>query len=417
MSSSMRIEMNANVFKGISDVIMASIMASLVEAGKEHGFNGEAEFKRQGFELVVKTPKKKDEDANEKEKKEKLILPFEKAHVNYDLCQGIIYNKGLFTQCEKRHLENGKYCKSCQMDASKNDTCEPLCGNVDRRLSCGLYDYKDNKGRSPKNYGEFIENLGLNVTDIEVRALHELNYKISPEHLAKPEKKESTRRGRPKKESVPIECKEVSDIFLELTKEAEPKAVEEEVTKAVEEEVTKAPELKRVQTDEMPEVTAKKEEAKAKAKKGKISDEEKQAKEAKKEAEKQAKEAKKEAEKQAKEAKKEAEKLQKEAEKKQKEAEKKQKEEAENKQKEEEKKDDEDEEDEEKEPAEKVKVCRIQINKKNYLIDKSTNILYDPVTKEEVGVWNEDTKTIEELPEEDDDQLDEESELEDDDYN
>jgi hypothetical protein len=47
--------------------------------------------------------------------------------------------------------------------------------------------------------------------------------------------------------------------------------------------------------------------------------------------------------------------------------------------------------------------------------------LYDVTTKEEVGVWNETTKTIEELPEEEDndDQLDEESdkELDDDEYN
>ena len=44
--------------------------------------------------------------------------------------------------------------------------------------------------------------------------------------------------------------------------------------------------------------------------------------------------------------------------------------------------------------------------------------MYDNATKEEVGVWNEDTKTIEELPEEeDDDQLDVESELDDDEYN
>jgi hypothetical protein len=302
-------------------------------------------------------------------------------------------------------------------------------------LCYGLYDYKDNKGRSPKNYGEFIENLGLNVTDIEVRALRELNYKISPEHLAKPEKKESTRRGRPKKESVPIECKEVSDIFLELTKgvevEDETKAddTNDDTVKDTVAELTKAPELKRVVTDELPEVTAKKE---AKAKKGKMSDEEKEAKkeaekkerEAKKEAEKKEREAKKELEKKEKEAKKEQEKKEKEAkkeaEKKLKEAEKKQKEKEKEKEKKKEEKDDEKKDDDTvEEPEEKkVTVCRIQINKTNYLIDKSTNILYDTVTKEEVGVWNEHTKTIENLPEEEEEEEEEsDMELDDDEYN
>lgn len=408
MSNSMKVEMNALVFKGISDVIKATIMTSLVEAGKVHGFDGEAEFERQGFELVVKESKKK---VAEKEKKEKMILPFEKAHVNYDGCQGIVYNKGLFTQCEKARLENGKYCKTCQSEASKSDTCEPLCGNIDRRLNYGLYDYKDNKGRSPKNYGEFIANLGLNVTDIEVRALHELKYKISPEHFSEPEKKDNSRRGRPKKESVPIESKDVSDIFLQLTKgDDETKAETEK-----KDEVLEKPKLTRVPTDEYKPVAEKK------GKKPKMSDEEK---EAKKEAEKKEKEAKKEAEKLQKEAEKKEREAKKEAEKKEREA----KKEAEKKEKEAKKDtnkkvaDKKEEEEEEPEPPKKITVCRIQINKKNYLWDKNTKIVYDPETKEEIGIYNEETKTIDALPEEeeeDDNKLDSDSdeELDTDNYN
>ena len=51
-------------------------------------------------------------------------------------------------------------------------------------------------------------------------------------------------------------------------------------------------------------------------------------------------------------------------------------------------------------PNKKVKVSRIQISGKNYLktID---NVLYDPDTRDEVGLWDPDTKTIKPLPEED----------------
>ena len=36
------------------------------------------------------------------------------------------------------------------------------------------------------------------------------------------------------------------------------------------------------------------------------------------------------------------------------------------------------------------------------------NILYDPDTREEVGLWNPETKTIEELPEEDEEEQEDE---------
>jgi len=51
----------------------------------------------------------------------------------------------------------------------------------------------------------------------------------------------------------------------------------------------------------------------------------------------------------------------------------------------------------------KVTVKRITIEGKEYL-KSSTNMLYDPETKDEVGIWNPVTETIDELPEESDDE-------------
>jgi hypothetical protein len=48
-----------------------------------------------------------------------------------------------------------------------------------------------------------------------------------------------------------------------------------------------------------------------------------------------------------------------------------------------------------------VKVSRIQIAGKSYL-KTSNNLLYNPETKEEVGIWDPDTRTIQPLPEDDD---------------
>jgi len=57
--------------------------------------------------------------------------------------------------------------------------------------------------------------------------------------------------------------------------------------------------------------------------------------------------------------------------------------------------------------SQRVAVVRIQINGKNYLKSRS-NILYDAVTRDEVGIWDPETKTIKELPEDEDDEEEEE---------
>jgi len=49
-----------------------------------------------------------------------------------------------------------------------------------------------------------------------------------------------------------------------------------------------------------------------------------------------------------------------------------------------------------------VTVKRITIEGVNYFIRNKDNVLYDTNTREEIGVWNSETKIIEELPESDD---------------
>jgi colicin import membrane protein len=57
----------------------------------------------------------------------------------------------------------------------------------------------------------------------------------------------------------------------------------------------------------------------------------------------------------------------------------------------------------------KVSVSRVQIGGKSYL-KSSTNRLYDPNTKEEVGLWDPESKTIKDLPDEEEEEEEEEYE-------
>ena len=226
--------------------------------------------------------------------------------------------------------------------------------------------------------------------------------------------KEKESRGRPKKAPMEVESNVPVDLFASIVNEvveAAMEKVEEDVDDLIagletmnveEEKVFDKKEVERL----------KKEAEKAEKEAKRLA--EKAEKEAKIQAAKAEKEAKIQAEKAEKEAKREAEKAKKEAEKALKESQKKPKKAAKSEEKVEEPLEKVEEKVEEPlaQPLAKVeaklKVVRFEYNGVNYYKSVDTNILYDPVTKNEVGIWCEESKSIKELPEEDEEELEEE---------
>ena len=468
------------------------------EASKRHGFDADEEIRLLGLEnlsvirkQMVKTNKKPEEKPtkDKKDKKEPKVkasptikhsfpLPFIKERVNQDGCQGLTYNRGLFTQCLKNRMENGSYCKGCQSETDNNASGCPECGTVENRLAAGLYAFKDPKGRSPVFYVKVLNKLKL-TTDFVVEEAGKLNIIIPNEHFVDEQVKSTSSRGRPKKVSV-VEVDSVTDLFAKLTCEANYDDVLDEL---LEDDNKSEKSGKSVISDisdnsDNSDNNSEKSEKIEKSKSKKLTEEEKEIKKAEREqkllAEKEVKEAKriagiaeKEAQKEAKrlaeiaekekkiaekeakrlaeiaekEAQKEAKRLaeiaekeakrlaekeakekkivEKEAQKEAKrlaEKEAKEKKETEKSKKKSDKVETKVESKEEtkvetkeeiKEPPTKVNVTKIQIDGKLYL-KSSVNILYDPETKEEVGLWNPETKTIEELPEEDEEEEEDE---------
>jgi hypothetical protein len=504
------------------------------EASQRHGFDADEEIRLLGLENLSVIRKqmakvggsKEKPTKDKKDKKEPKVkasptikpsfpLPFINETVNLDGCQGLAYNRGLFTQCLKNRMENGLFCKGCQSEADNNASGCPECGTVENRLAAGLYAFKDPKGRSPVPYIKVLNKLKLS-TDFVIAEAGKLNIMIPFDHFDVDEQVKnppSGSRGRPKKVGGTVEAEDVIDLFAKLSSDTgydnileeseddksvktsktklsdEEKAIkkaqleEERAQRKAERELKAANEKAEKEAKRLAEIAekeakrlaekAKKEaekeaekEAKRLAEKEAKKDSEKEAEKAKKEAEKAEKEAKKEAERvekakreAEKEAKKEAEKAEKaekeakrlaeiakkETEKAEKEAkrlaEKEAKKEAEKAEKEakrlaeketkgkgckktnksvskqetpevsvvkqeipevsvvkqdtsskvsEEKQD---------EPPTKVSVGRIQISGKLYY-KSNDNILYDPDTKEEIGIWDPETKTIKDIPEE-----------------
>ena len=428
------------------------------ECASKYGFVAEEAIRALGLEnlnLIKKKMTKKSGSkkpviaVQKKEKKSVFPMPFEKSSVVETNCQGLSFNRGLFTQCSKEKMENSSFCKGCQTEADKNSSGCPDCGTVACRLATDLYSFKDPKGRSPVSYVKLLEKLKLSVEDALTEAGNK-NIELSNDHFTVVEK---SSKGRPKKSAKPVESSDnAGDLFAKLTAEHEEDMFEmddldkndsskdnsskdnsskasnkaklsdeEKALKkaALEEEraakkllaqqqreaaIALEKEAKKLERDTKAalEKEAKKVERETKAAEEKAAREtkaaeEKAARETKAAEEKAARETKVAEEKAAREAKRLLEKeLKKELKKESKKAA------------------------SPKTtpvvvvapvspPVKKVCVTRIAIEGTQYLKSEN-NILYNPETREEVGIWDPETKTIKELPEEEESDEEEEEE-------
>lgn len=312
------------------------------------------------------------------------LMPFSREMVCSSKCQGLRYNHGLFTQCSK-DKKLGEYCKGCNEEGKKNGSGVPDSGNISSRLSLDLMEYIDGKGRGVIAFSKIMKKMKM--SEEEVRKEASLNkYILDDRHFevkAKVEKRE--KRGRPKKAKKEVESGNVKDLFAELIGDVN--EVVDDVVELVNDVVVNELVNDVVVKENKPE---KNKVVNLAPPLGKV---DKEAKKAEKEAEKEAKKESKKAEKEAeKEAKKEAKKLEKES--------KKEAKKAENLAQPLPKVDTVDlaqplpnEED-----RIKVTVTRFEFEGKQYL--RSTeNILYDPDSKEEMGIFCEETNSIKALPE------------------
>ena len=339
-------------------------------------------------------------------KQSKIPIPFN-PKTQDDKCSALVYNEGLFTQCDNDPVNGEKYCIKC--NAGELVDGVPECGNTTMRLATPLMDYKDSRGRKVKHYTEVLKKKKITI-DLAKEHFQEIGLcNLPEEHFTMPEKVE--RRGRPKKEKKEIvSVSPVNDIFADLAKDSETDSISEDSVKSPSEVKETAEEKKAKKEADEAEKKAKKEAAEAE-KKAK-----KEAAEAEKKAKKEAAEAEKKAKKEAveaeKKAKKEAEKLAKKG------SEKKAKKEpivenkveeavvenkveeavVENKVEEpivENKVEEPIVENKVEEPvvenkveeAQKIKVKRIEIDGKKYL-KTGDNILYDEETQEEIGTYD-----------------------------
>ena len=390
--------------------------------------------------------------------KPKFSLPFLAKAVDENGCNGIAFNEGLYTQCKKVRIENESFCKMCLGESKVSWNGEPNNGTVQRRSNSPYYSYQDSRGRMPPSYQDYMKKRDITEEEVLSEAKKQ-GLTIPIEHFASfsRSKKMKLKVVKKSKKSVILEeGEEKVDLFENLTDlleetleelsddvvldeyeqsrineekkaekaakalekeqqkaerearlaeekaEREAKLALEKAEKAAEREAKKAQEkaareeklaLEKAEREakiaqkaqEKAEREAKLEQEKVEkaAKLAQEKAEAKAAREAKLAEEKAARETKLAEERSAREAKKAQEKAEKEAQKTQKPVEKPVEKVVEK-------------------PVEdtapkKVTVKRLFYNGKQYL-KSGENVLYDPDTKEEVGIWCEQTQTILDLP-------------------
>ena len=358
-------------------VVDEMIKSSIMECAKRYNFDGEEALREiLGGERKVRREKK--EKKEKKEKELNIPLPFSEEEVKESGCQGLKYNHGLFTQCENSRDSEEEYCSMCKKETEVTENKLPYCGTVSGRKKVGLMEYRDKNGRKPIGYLEVLEKKHIDK-EVAIAYMNKIGYKYDNMHL-ETYKKEG-RRGRPKKEGKEVVISDVEDMFAKLAIDSPLPVVEIEkvnaakeelfaklVSEALDEEGSVASNISSLTTESKKESKESKKEAKKTEKEAKKT--EKESKKAEKEAKKTEKEAKK-AEKEAKNTEKESKRIEKEA-----------------------KRLDENEkikapilEENKSEEPTKVKVKRIEIKGKTYLLSIA-NILYDEKTKDEVGIYD-----------------------------
>jgi hypothetical protein len=409
------IEVTELLGKTLENAMKEVLIRAISICGSKYGFDSMEAIRTLGLDKVklVKKPmakrsvseKRVAKEKVAKEKKQKVPLPFSKEHIDAELCGGLNYNHGLFTQCPRKRMENGNYCVKCQSEADKNASGEPNCGTIEHR---GEAEFKDPKGRTPVSYIKLLEKLNITRAQAEEEAA-KVGMTIDESHFIAPEP--IKRGGRPKKTNKVVEADGVEDLFAKLTSDND----DDDVTDT--NDVTEQPKKRVKLTEE--EKAAKKaaletERQQKRAQKEAELAQKRAEKEAQKAAEKAEREAKKAQEKAEREAKKAQEKAEKDAQKAaklaEKEAKKKTRTNSNDSQVSKTTEDGTEETKEnkvEEEQPKKVTVTRVTIDGKKYL-KSSTNILYDPDTKEEVGMYDPITKSIVALPEDSDEEEEEE---------
>jgi hypothetical protein len=148
----------------------------------------------------------------ERYKERKIVLPWSG---EVEGCKELKYNMGLYTQCGESVLSGeSEYCVGCVKEYSKKG--EHRYGTVEERKGRGIMEYKDPRGKGVVRYTEIMKKLNLTKEEVLSEAKRQ-GVEVAECHF----EEKSAKRGRPRKEK---------EIVGEKKKRGRPKKEKEMVS-------------------------------------------------------------------------------------------------------------------------------------------------------------------------------------------
>lgn len=115
-----------------------------------------------------------------------IILPF-CGKINSECCKGVIFNHGLYTQCN--NITDDRICKLCT---------KLKYGDIYNRNTAKLGEFKTPDGKKEIEYKKFLQKMEYDISDV-IECLRKQNLEHPILHSSKNNNSVKRGRGRPKK--------------------------------------------------------------------------------------------------------------------------------------------------------------------------------------------------------------------------
>ena len=191
-SSHITFNLGASTERACQTMVLESVRQAVEFMSDKYGFDAEDAMHSMKISRkeVAPKPKKERKSPAPKRVKPSIPLPF-CGKIFEDACFGIRVNHGLHTQCNNAKVDDCDYCKTCGVQATTSCTDKPNAGDIrDRGASEWISSSKI------VSYGNVMEKLGISREDAD-RVAAEFGMTIPDEQFAVVK----GRRGRPKKDS------------------------------------------------------------------------------------------------------------------------------------------------------------------------------------------------------------------------
>ena len=191
-SSQITFNLGASTERACQTMVLESVRQAVEFMSDKYGFDAEDAMHSMKISRkeVAPKPKKERKSPAPKRVKPSIPLPF-CGKIFEDACFGIRVNHGLHTQCNNAKVDDCDYCKTCGVQATTSCTDKPNAGDIrDRGASEWISSSKI------VSYGNVMEKLGISREDAD-RVAAEFGMTIPDEQFAVVK----GRRGRPKKDS------------------------------------------------------------------------------------------------------------------------------------------------------------------------------------------------------------------------